>query len=151
LSPNRRWDLYNSTFDSVLRQGEYVEFPTLPDADVETYLRKADPHRSIRSSMGGIQSSVLESEAKANATFDEVKKEIDKFKFYYSIATFLGTLGIVVPIIALAFQAFSLIKEKDDLIQQSNNKIKGYENKITTFEAKITTMQKQINDLQRKK
>jgi len=63
LSWRREWQPAKEAISSVKRQGKFYEFPERKKnfGDVEDYLRKADAHRSIRSSI----SDVLQSAVKA--------------------------------------------------------------------------------------
>jgi hypothetical protein len=47
LSDNKRWKISSGQASVVVRKGEYKKFRNQP-CDVEGYLHKADPHRSIR-------------------------------------------------------------------------------------------------------
>ena len=59
LSNNKRWTPSSGQASSIVRTGEYKKFRNTP-CDVEGYLHKADPHRSIRSSIPNvIQSAQL--------------------------------------------------------------------------------------------
>jgi deoxycytidine triphosphate deaminase len=83
ISSNPRWNA--NDVDSISRFGQYIEFPStkaLPD--VEGYLRKADQHRSIRSSISeAIENARTSAQAAADSAqriSEEVKSNAEQLK-----------------------------------------------------------------------
>lgn len=138
LSPNKLWDPYNQALNSALRQGDYIKFTPIVNADVETYLRKADQHRSIRSSMSGVQASALELEKNVNKTLDK----LNLYRNLFSVGTIIGVIALVIPFAALILQIISLVREKDDLVHKTNIQIEFLQKEVKAIQEKINNLQK---------
>ncbi len=85
ISSNPRWNTNDIDSRSISRSGQYIEFPStkaLPD--VEGYLRKADQHRSIRSSISeAIENARTSAQAAADSAqriSEEVQNNAEQLK-----------------------------------------------------------------------
>jgi len=115
LSPNQRWD--KNIYENIPRTGKYVKFPSnkaLPD--VEGYLRKADPHRSIRSSIP----EVFQNAEKA------AKEATDKVTFFQKVLTIGGGISAIVifmSLLALYFQVTSLVQDSVNFVKSAKKEL----------------------------
>jgi deoxycytidine triphosphate deaminase/cell division protein FtsB len=137
LSPNQRWNTINTSSNSIPRIGQYVEFPSdkaLPD--VEGYLRKADQHRSIRSSIP---------EVFHNA--EEAAKEASNTVKYFQRVGILSALAIFIALGALFFQTYSLVQDSVSYVKNSRDEKVQYEKTIQTLEKEIKVLKEQVKEL----
>jgi deoxycytidine triphosphate deaminase len=68
VSYNEKWDAWGGRAGEIRRQGKYVPFPERKNqlySDVDDYLAKAAPHRSIRSSIPDVIQSAQKSAQEA--------------------------------------------------------------------------------------
>ena len=167
LSPNQRWHTSDdNTSDSITRVGQYKEFPpgkALPD--VEGYLRKADPHRSIRSSIPDILLNAKESaeKAKESAEKSAIKSE-EAVKTADSIEKNLifrltvgGILTAIATGLALYFTINALTQDVTSLVQDSiyyvNNAQKDINltqkelNSINQLRQEVQNLKQEVQDL----
>ncbi len=127
LSPNKIWNDRMISYTS--RKGEYKEFRNSPDATIDDYLRKADPHRPIRSSIPEVFRNAEKAATEASSTV----------KFFQSVGLISG-VAIIIALGALFFQVFSLVREKDDLVNIKSNQ-------IDSLQKEVENMKKEIKNL----
>ncbi len=146
LSPNQRWHTSNTNSSPIPRTGQYKPFPpgkALPD--VEGYLRKADPHRSIRSSIPDAVSNASKSAEKAAKTAETIR----------NIAT-IGILTLFFSLIGFFFQVNNLVQNTYTNIDRSYQHLRILEDNIDKQRLnflieepeKIKTIQNQLQDIQ---
>lgn len=169
LSPNQRWhinDENSNSSESKSRVGKYREFPpgkALPD--VEGYLRKADPHRSIRSSIPDVLINTKDSAEKAKESAEKsAEKAQEAFQTADSIQKNLiirltvgGILTAIATGLALYFTINALTQDVTSLVQDSiyyvNNAQKDINltqkelNSINQLRQEIQNLKQEIQDL----
>ncbi|MBO3461661.1 hypothetical protein G7B40_015405 [Aetokthonos hydrillicola Thurmond2011] len=150
LSPNRRWKVLNKKASAINRQGQYIPFPANKNklSDVEEYLRKADPHRSIRSS---IPDAIQDAKNSAQAAAKTVQ-----------IFTIAGTVGGLISASIVGYSLFDSYKQSADMVQTTNSYTNAArkelydfqkdnsknENKISSLEKKIQELENRIKELE---
>jgi deoxycytidine triphosphate deaminase len=142
LSPNKIWDSDQTNSNS--RIGEYVEFRPANAVDVDGYLRKADQHRSIRSSIPGIILDASKSAEKSARVAESIQKRI--------------TIGAIVALfttsITLYFTINALVQQVNSLVQDSVNYVKGANDEIKSLKEEIknlkNTQKKLEKDMEQK-
>lgn len=118
LSGNHEWDknISKNDINTNYQKGEYCPFPSdktednLPD--VLAYLRKAEPHRPIRSSIPQVFQDAEKAAEKAN----------ESVKFFQKLITIGGSIsGLIIFLTfgALFFQINSLVQDSVNYVKNS--------------------------------
>jgi deoxycytidine triphosphate deaminase len=147
LSRRREWQERPSSLPTIERQGKFYEFPEEKKSfgDVESYLRKADPHRPIRSSipdaLEGARHAAEQAERKVN---------------YFTIAGLLSILGLLVAFGYGSYQTLSLVNDTTSYVGDARNelnelkeKIKQQDSALNTEREKVQTLTKQVEELRK--
>lgn len=158
LSPNQRWQRNNeNSSEPISRVGEYKEFPpgkALPD--VEGYLRKADPHRSIRSSIPDILLNTKDSAEKAKESAEQSAiKAQEAFQTADSVQKNLiirltvgGILTAIATGLALYFTINALTQDVTSLVQDSIYYVNNAQKDINLTQKELNSIDQLRQEIQ---
>jgi deoxycytidine triphosphate deaminase len=179
LSPNERWNSLNTISSNPIRRiGQYVEFPSdksLPD--VEGYLRKADQHRSIRSSISEALENARTSAQKAAESAEEIAAEVkqsaeelerkveqkvqefesnaeklentveQKVKEFETIKNFVSVTALI-GTIASAAALIALFLQMFSVVREKDELVNKANNQIEALQKEIKTLKNDLKNLQ---
>ncbi len=138
LSSRTDWKRNAQVRSMVKREGRYYPFPEEKKdfGDVESYLRKADPHRAIRSSIpDAIQSATTQAELAAT--------RLRKF-------TFVGFLAVVAVLITIALgtiQIAGLFNTANSQLRDSLKELQVVRSQLEDEKRKSEKIQTDLNEL----
>jgi len=141
LSSRPEWKRKATERSGVSRQGKYFPFPDEKKefGDVESYLRKADPHRAIRSSIpDAIQSARYQAELAAT--------RLRKF-------TFAGVAAVVAVLITIAFgtiQIVGLFNTANAQLRDSTKELQDLRLQIETQKRESDSLVRQVSELDKR-
>lgn len=141
------------------RQGKYQRFPKRKNelSDVEDYLRKADPHRSIRSSIPEVilsaQTSAEQSAQASKEAAKSAKDAADKaesLRFRATLGGIISGLAFLIALVAVVFQVYSLTQDAISYVKQ-NAQFSNEEQKerFQNLEREIQNLKQQLGNLTR--
>lgn len=132
---------------NLVRQGEYREFPKRKNElrDVELYLRKADPHRPIRSS---IPEAMLEAQTSAEKSARSAKEAEGRAESIRTRLTYAAVLGTAALLVALHLGFYPILSLVEDSILYVNSARKELDTHRRTAEKeKNQFLEREIHDL----
>ncbi len=138
LSSRTEWKRHAAVRSMVKREGRYFPFPDEKKdfGDVESYLRKADPHRAIRSSIpDAIQSAHTQAELAAT--------RLKKF-------TFAGVAAVIAVLITMAFgtiQIAGLFNTANSQLRYSQKELQVVRCQLEDEKRNSEKIQTDINEL----
>ena len=138
----------NSTSNrSLVRQGEYREFPKRKNelSDVELYLRKADPHRPIRSSIPEAMSNARTSAGEAAQSAREAERRAKSIETRLTFAGFLGIAGLLVTLYLGFSPILSLVEDSVSYVDDARKELDTH--RLTAEEEKNRFLEKEIRNL----
>lgn len=151
LSPNPVF--YQKLVPSLPRKGKYFPFPSrksASDDDVEYYVHKAAPYRSIKSSIPTVfhnsEKSVKEAQKnieEAKETIKETKSTLDKLQ----LAGFITGILLLISLLGLAFQVYSLLQDSVNYVKNFPLEKKQLEDEIEKLKQDINCLNQEINRL----
>jgi deoxycytidine triphosphate deaminase len=102
LSPRPEWNPTNSRTPLVPMRGRFYEFPEEKKSfgDVENYLRKADPHRPIRSSIPDVLESAVSQAKKARNS-----------AWIFTAISIVALAGLMISLLSLITSTNSYLRE----------------------------------------
>jgi len=135
LSTNKLWNRLNAY---VPRRGEYVQFPKRKKqfSDVEDYLRKADPHRSIRSS---IPNAIQDAKNSAQAAVNTVR--------IITIAGLISALLAGYSLYDSYKQSASMVQNTNSYINEARKELNDFQNSQFKNNDRIISLEKEIQEL----
>ena len=150
LSPNKRWR--KSMVGNNSRQGNYKEFRNNPERDVEYYLGKAAPHRSVRSSIPEVfknaeQASLDATNASKNAT-DTVKS----FQKWITIGAGFSAVVLLISLWTVYYQVYALVEDSVYYVntaQKDINLVQSELNLMNQLQSELQDLKQEMQDLKR--
>ena len=139
LSSRPDWKRSSQHRSLVKREGKYYPFPVEKKefGDVESYLRKADPHRPIRSS---IPDAIQSARAQAELAATRIKK-----------FSFAGVAAVIAVLVTLAFgtvQVAGLFNTVNSQLRDSTREILTLKSQLEDLKRKHESLQTQLSVLE---
>lgn len=138
ISSRTDWKRNTKERELVNREGKYFPFPCEKKefGDVENYLRKADAHRAIRSSIP----DAIES---ARTQAEEAARRLRIF-------TFGGLVAVVAVLITIAFgtlQIAGLFNIVNSQLRESSKELQSVRSELEEQKRKAESLQMQLNEI----
>ena len=134
LSWRREWQPSKELISTIKPQGRFYEFPPRKKnfGDVEDYLRKADPHRSIRSSISEVLQSAVKAANRARQT--------------NLLFTGISILAVFAATIAL----YSYFTNTNSYLRRSQDDVNTMRRDFDTNKQRADRLEDQIRELNRR-
>lgn len=138
LSRRREWRERPSSLPVVEKQGKFYEFPEEKKSfgDVESYLRKADPHRPIRSSIP--------------ATLEGARQAAEQARRRVNVFTVTGLLSILGVLLAVGYgscQTLSLVGDSTSYVGDARKELNDLKEKIKQQDSDLNAEKERIQSL----
>lgn len=139
-SNNPEWSRDKSLVANLTRKGSFNHFPKdKTNLQPEDYLRKASPHRPIRSSIPEVGRESREFAAQAKKTAEEIGERVKNYSFIGALGLFLTILGLGYGTWTLIHESWKTAKEAQQLMQ--NVKLEGTSEKIVDLQEKLKAIE----------
>jgi deoxycytidine triphosphate deaminase len=138
LSRRPEWQEKPKSTPPVVRQGKFYEFPEEKKSfgDVESYLRKADPHRPIRSSIP----AALEG---ARRAAEKARRKVNVF----TITGLISILGILLAVGYGSYETLSLVNDSTSYVGDARKDLNDLKGKIEQQDSELQTEREKIQSL----
>ncbi|MBD2129587.1 hypothetical protein NDI39_08070 [Microcoleus sp. ZQ-A2] len=154
LSSNNRWRPSTGQTSAIGRNGQYKPFRNQP-CDVEGYLHKADPHRSIRSSIPNVIQSAqlsaaesLKSAQNAASSAENATQRLTELQRKFTTGALIGVGLSIIAIVISSWGLGGLFLSTSDYLNNTREQNLDYKEKIKTLEQEIQALKKRINQLE---
>jgi hypothetical protein len=148
LSGRKEWQPSKEMTSSLKRQGKFYEFPPRKKnfGDVEDYLRKADPHRSIRSSISDVLDTAVKAATRAK-----------QMNVVFTSISILAIVGATIALLSYFTNTNSYLRRSQDDFQTIRIDLENEKRRseqldvvIKDLNQKIETHRKEIEELKKK-
>ena len=135
LSWRREWQPSSEMISSVQRKGKFYEFPPRKKnfGDVEDYLRKADPHRSIRSSISDVLHSAVKAATRAR-----------QMNLVFTGISILAILGATIALYSYFTNTNSYLRRSQDDLQTIRLDLEREKRRSEQFEVEIRNLNQRL-------
>jgi deoxycytidine triphosphate deaminase len=157
LSPHKSWHNQNTGSTSIRRAGKIGDYQKFPDRklnlkNVKDYLRKAESHRSIQSSISqallNMEASVSSAAKAASEAAESSKKSAEEAQVIQrrlTIGSIVAATALIAALLALGFQILSLVSDSISSIRELPEKNMVLQNDVNQLKKDIQRLEASIS------
>jgi deoxycytidine triphosphate deaminase len=138
LSRRPKWQGKPGSVPHVAREGKFYDFPEEKKSfgDVESYLRKADPHRPIRSSIP----AALEG---ARRAAEQARKKVNIF----TVTGLISILGVLIAVGYGSYQTLSLVNDSTTYVGDARKDLNALKEKNEQQDSALNAEREKVQSL----